>query len=90
MSRGQYEAIIRQYLRGWETVLSSSRFSLRAHAETGKQTTLTGMIIVRIKDGKIVEGWGEHDRLGQLQQLGAISRGEELRGWVKERLSRAT
>lgn len=142
MSRGQYEAIIRQYLRGWETgdrslfeqVLApdfvdymyghprtrealleqaeATTFTDRqitiedvmcdgdsvavrvtsrlTHAETGKQTTVTGMIMVRIKDGKMVEGWGEHDRLGQLQQLGAIPRGEEYRGWVREKLSLAT
>lgn len=36
-------------------------------AEIGKWATVTGMIMVRIKEGKMVEGWGEHDRLGHLQ-----------------------
>lgn len=141
MSREQSEAIIRQYLKAWESG-DPSRFeevlapdfvdymyghlrtreallaqaaegthsgrqitienvicdgdmvavrvtSSLTHAETGKRATVTGMIMVRIKDGKMVEGWGEHDRLGHLQQLGVIPGGEEYRGWVGERLSGA-
>jgi C-1 hydroxylase len=56
------------------------------HRETGKPMTITGMIMARIEDGKMVEGWGQHDRLGQLQQLDVIPQGEELRKWVRERL----
>ncbi len=39
---------------------------------TGKQVTITGIEIVRIADGKIVERWGELDAMGMLQQLGAV------------------
>jgi len=39
---------------------------------TGKQVTVTGINIVRIADGKIVELWHREDALGLLQQLGAI------------------
>lgn len=39
---------------------------------TGKQATWTGMCISRFANGKIVEVWGEFDRLGMLQQLGLI------------------
>jgi steroid delta-isomerase-like uncharacterized protein len=41
-------------------------------APTGKQVTFSGMAIVRIVDGKIVEQWEESDALGILQQLGAV------------------
>jgi steroid delta-isomerase-like uncharacterized protein len=39
---------------------------------TGKQTTVEGVTIDRIKDGKIVESYDYWDTLGLLQQLGAI------------------
>jgi steroid delta-isomerase-like uncharacterized protein len=41
-------------------------------APTGKQVTFSGMAIIRIVDGKIVEQWEESDALGILQQLGAV------------------
>ncbi|HII81470.1 MAG TPA: ester cyclase [Methanosarcina sp.] len=37
---------------------------------TGKQITMTGIEIFRIKEGKIVELWGEANLLGLMQQLG--------------------
>ena len=40
-------------------------------APTGKQVTMTGITILRIEGGKIVEEWGEADNLGFMQQLGA-------------------
>jgi steroid delta-isomerase-like uncharacterized protein len=39
---------------------------------TGKQVTITGISILRIAGGKIVEEWGEMDNLGMMQQLGVI------------------
>jgi steroid delta-isomerase-like uncharacterized protein len=41
---------------------------------TGKPFTVTGMWIHRLENGRIVEGrqWGEWDRLGFLQQVGAM------------------
>ena len=41
-------------------------------APTGKQVTLTGISIIRIAGGKIVEEWGEMDMLGWMQQLGVV------------------
>ena len=41
-------------------------------APTGKQVTVTGISILRIVGGKIVEEWGEMDNLGMLHQLGAF------------------
>jgi steroid delta-isomerase-like uncharacterized protein len=37
---------------------------------TGKPITMAGIEIFRIKDGKIVELWGEANLLGLMQQLG--------------------
>lgn len=42
-------------------------------APTGKQATVTGISLVRIADGKIVEDWTNWDALGLMQQLGAIA-----------------
>ena len=39
---------------------------------TGRQVKVSGIYIVRIENGKIVEHWGEEDSLGLLQQLGAM------------------
>ena len=41
-------------------------------APTGKQVTLTQIIIYRFANGKYVEGWTNADALGVLQQLGLI------------------
>ncbi|GAA2586012.1 hypothetical protein GCM10010304_31300 [Streptomyces roseoviolaceus] len=40
---------------------------------TGKDVTMTGTTVHRCTpDGKIAEGWWEYDRLGLMQQLGAL------------------
>jgi steroid delta-isomerase-like uncharacterized protein len=39
---------------------------------TGKQVAMTGITILRLADGKIVENTVELDQLGLLQQLGAV------------------
>ncbi|MDL5361233.1 ester cyclase [Halalkalicoccus sp. NIPERK01] len=39
---------------------------------TGKSATVTGMSFVHVEDGRIVETYNNHDRLGLLEQLGAI------------------
>ena len=36
---------------------------------TGKKVTVTGLILVRWKDGQIIEGWNEFDAYGMMQQL---------------------
>ena len=41
-------------------------------APTDKQVTFTGIWIYRIEGGKIVERWGNSDRAGLLEQIGAI------------------
>ena len=39
---------------------------------TGKQVSVTGIDIVRIAGGKIVEQWTSADDLGAMQQLGVV------------------
>ncbi|MBI3738243.1 MAG: ester cyclase [Chloroflexi bacterium] len=39
---------------------------------TGKRVEFTGMYFVRIKDGKIIEHWGEEDGVSLLTQLGVM------------------
>jgi len=39
---------------------------------TGKQIAMTGTIVQRIKDGKIVDHWPQFDLMGMMQQLGAL------------------
>ena len=40
---------------------------------TGRRVQFTGMVFVRIKEGRLVEGWNNFDQLGMLQQLGIVS-----------------
>lgn len=58
-------------------LVGSRHSSLGTHTEafmgippTGKQATVTGMTLTRIKDGKMVEAWTCWDALGMLEQLG--------------------
>lgn len=39
---------------------------------TGRRVEFSGIYIVRIADGKIVEHWGEEDGVSLLQQLGVL------------------
>jgi steroid delta-isomerase-like uncharacterized protein len=39
---------------------------------TGNQVTVTGITIIRVSDGKIVESWTNYDALGMMQQIGAV------------------
>ncbi len=39
---------------------------------TGKEVTFTGIDVLRIAEGKVVERWAEGNDLEVMQQLGAI------------------
>jgi predicted ester cyclase len=39
---------------------------------TGKSVVISGMSIVRLAEGQLVEHWGEQDLLGLMQQLGPM------------------
>jgi len=41
-------------------------------APTGRKISIQGIIIVRMVDGQIVEGWNSYDQLGLLRQIGAL------------------
>jgi steroid delta-isomerase-like uncharacterized protein len=44
----------------------------QGHNPTGNQMRVTGIVIDRIVDGKVVEGWMEMDTHGQMHQLGVV------------------
>ncbi|MFC6991363.1 ester cyclase [Haladaptatus sp. GCM10025707] len=39
---------------------------------TGKKITVSGIVVYRFEDGKIVERWSEADLVGLLRQVGAL------------------
>ncbi len=43
-------------------------------AATQQPMEITGMTIVRVRDGKIVEAWNNFDFMSMFQQLGALNR----------------
>ena len=45
---------------------------------TGNTVRLTGMTIVRIANGQVVEGWDNWDQLGMLEQIGAYKQPESV------------
>ncbi len=48
------------------------RGSFAGIAPTGRQVFNEGIAIYRFEDGKITEAWSQMDRLGVLQQIGAL------------------
>ncbi len=41
-------------------------------APTGEEVSFTGINIVRLEGGKIVESWGNSDQLGWMRQMGVV------------------
>jgi steroid delta-isomerase-like uncharacterized protein len=39
---------------------------------TGKKAIVSGMSIIRVRDGQIIEGWNNWDIMGLMQQIGAL------------------
>jgi steroid delta-isomerase-like uncharacterized protein len=39
---------------------------------TGRKVSIQGIIIVRLVDGRFIEGWNCYDQLGLLRQIGAL------------------
>jgi predicted ester cyclase len=57
-------------------------------AATGRQVYNEGIAIYRVEDGRVVEAWSQVDRLGVLQQIGALpSRGTVPNGETHEQRS---
>jgi len=44
--------------------------SLFGNPPTGKPATVSGLCVMRIQSGRVVEDWVEEDALGMMQQLG--------------------
>ena len=43
-------------------------------ARTGRSFSITGIVMVRISEGRTVEGWSSFDMLGLYEQLGLVER----------------
>jgi len=41
-------------------------------APTGRRIKIAGVVIIRIANGQLVEGWNSWDQLGLLRQIGAL------------------
>jgi steroid delta-isomerase-like uncharacterized protein len=41
-------------------------------APTGRRVRIEGIVVVRIANGQIIEGWNSWDQLGLLRQIGAL------------------
>ena len=54
------------------TARGTHRGELMGVAPTGREMTLRGINIFRVRDGRITERWGRLDDLGLLQQLGVV------------------
>jgi steroid delta-isomerase-like uncharacterized protein len=52
------------------TASGTNRGSLLGAPATGRFAKWTGMSVLRMQGGRIVEDWVENDRLGMLQQIG--------------------
>jgi predicted ester cyclase len=53
------------------TTRGTHRGELFGIPPTGRAVTMTGLTMIRLRDGKLREGWVKNDMLGLLQQLGA-------------------
>jgi steroid delta-isomerase-like uncharacterized protein len=63
------------------SVVGTNTGPMRGVAPSGRRVTNTGIAIFQLRDGKIVRIWMETDRLGFLQQIGAVP--ENVVGPVK-------
>ncbi len=54
------------------TVTGTHKGVLQGMAPTGRAVRVEGFDLVRVADGRIVEGWGLPDMLGLMQQLGVL------------------
>jgi steroid delta-isomerase-like uncharacterized protein len=54
------------------TMRGTHEGEMRGIAPTGKTVTMTGIDIIRLREGKMVEDRVEVDQLGMMQQLGVI------------------
>jgi steroid delta-isomerase-like uncharacterized protein len=55
------------------TVSGTHKGELMGIAPSGKQITVTGIVITRVANGKVVEEWENYDALGMMRQIGAVT-----------------
>ena len=55
------------------TMRGTHKGELRGIAPTGREVTMTGIDMIRLSEGKMVEDRVEVDQLGMMQRLGAIA-----------------
>jgi predicted ester cyclase len=55
------------------TMRGTHEGEMRGIAPTGKAVTMTGIDIIRLREGQMVEDRVEVDQLGMMQQLGVFS-----------------
>src|SRR5215210_5337532 len=55
------------------TMRGTHKGDLRSIAPSGREVTMTGIDMIRLEEGKMVEDRVEVDQLGMMQQLGAIA-----------------
>jgi predicted ester cyclase len=55
------------------TMRGTHKGELRGIAPTGREVTMTGIDMIRLSEGKLVEDRVEVDQLGMMQQLGVIA-----------------
>ena len=60
------------------TAHGTNKGELLGMPATDKSTTVTGIAVDRIANGKIAESWGIFDQFGMMQQLGVIPMPEAL------------
>ena len=54
------------------TIRGTHQGELMSIAPTGKEVTITGIDVLRIAEGKVVERWAEGNDLEMMQQLGVV------------------
>ncbi len=54
------------------TSSGTQKGELMGNPPSGRKTTVTGIDIFRVANGKLVELWQNWDQLGMLQQIGAV------------------
>ena len=55
------------------TMRGTQKGELRGIAPSGREVTMTGIDMIRLEEGKMVEDRVEVDQLGMMQQLGVIA-----------------
>ena len=58
------------------TFIGTSQGTLMGAAPTGKPVQIPTMVILRVRDGRLVERWEQMDMLGLMLQLGIVTQPE--------------